>query len=229
MQGAQRPTDCAVLSVEQVCPTLSHTKALPLAWPQAAYFFPVHCTHWFCWGVGPARQTLLPVTWVQSVSAVQGRQVLVVDVPAVRSHFDAPALLQSVFARQETHDFVSGLQRSLLALYPGLVLSAQSVLERHPTQVFDVPSQTDLLASLQSDDVTHSTQDFVATLQAFLPATVEQLVFATHCTQVLSVSQMLLLAGQWALVVQPTQVLPGSLQAGAVAGQWASFAQPTQA
>jgi len=84
--------------------------------PHAASFAAVHCTHWLSCPVMPVRQTFLPVTWVQSVSVEHGKQVLLVGLPAVKSHFEAPAVLQSVFARQETHVFISGVQRSLLAM-----------------------------------------------------------------------------------------------------------------
>jgi hypothetical protein len=75
----------------------------------------------------------------------------------------------------------------------------------------------------------HSTQVFVGTLQAFLPVTVAQSVFARHCTQVLSVSQTPFGAGQWLFEVQPTHVLSGVLHAGLSDGQCVSLVQLTHA
>jgi hypothetical protein len=74
--------------------------------------------------------------------------------------------LQSELAKQETQVVVAVLQSSLLALYAAFVLSAQSALERQPTQVFVVVLQTDFVGSLQSAEDTHSTHVLVPTLHA---------------------------------------------------------------
>jgi hypothetical protein len=76
--------------------------------------------------------------------------------------------LQSAFERHATQALVA-------ALHCGLAASLQSVLSRHPTQVFGVVevgdvSQTVFVGSLQSALVTHSTQVFVPVLHAGLAA-----------------------------------------------------------
>lgn len=157
-----------------------------------------HVTHWFACPVTPVKQTFLPVIWVQSVSAAHGRQVLMVELPVVTSHFDAAAVLQSVFDRHATQLFVA-------VLHCGFAVVVQDVLARHSTQVLLVVSQTlRPLTLAQSELLTHSTQELVAVLHAvFVP---EQCEFAVHATHVLVVAQAGVGATQYLSPMQATQV-----------------------
>jgi hypothetical protein len=116
--------------------------------PQAVSFSTVHCTH------VPAAHTPLPLIAPQSASTVQGEQAFVEVLQSA-----AAASLQSVFPRQATQALVVVLQTDFVA---SLV---QSVLFRHPTQVFPTGSQTGFVASLQSVLLRHATHLLVAVSQ----------------------------------------------------------------
>ena len=93
MHGMHPSDDCTVSVVEQLFFKLSQTRLFASAvCPHAAYFLPVHWTHWFGCPAAPIMQTPLPAICVQSSSIVHAAQVFV-----VRSHRDAFASLQSVF------------------------------------------------------------------------------------------------------------------------------------
>jgi hypothetical protein len=170
-----------VFVVEQVCIALSQTRSVPPNWPQAAYFLPVHCTHWFACGVAPGRHTFLPAICEQSASAKQGTQVFAVALPATVSHFDAAAALQSLFARQATQAFVEVLHCDLAAF-------VQWVLFKHSTQTLFVVSQAVFPGTpVQSALVLHCTQEFVVVLQNGVAP--PQWVFAVQPTQVFVAEQ----------------------------------------
>ena len=143
-----------------------------------------------------------------------------VALPAVASHFEAPAVLQSAFDRQATQAFVA-------VLHCGFAASLHASLVRHSTQTFVSVSQTLRPATLaQSEFDTHSTQVLLAVLHAgFGP---EQCAFAVHCTQLFVDVQAGNAAGQCWSATHPTQTLFSVSHAGVAPVQCVSCMQPTQ-
>ena len=180
---------------------LSQTRFLPLIWPHAEYWAPVHCTHVPEPVPAPAPvpaslleaavvlQTPFPVIFVQSAFVMHGEQT-----PA--THADADADLQSDCVRHSTQRFFVVSQSWVPGHSPFFV---------HSTQVFFVVSQIGVNPE-QSESFVHCTHCAVLGLHTGLGS--EQLRSVVHCTQVFFVVSQTGVAAvleQWAFPVHGTQ------------------------
>lgn len=158
---------------------------LQLLVPQMSSSAAVHCTHWFGCPETPARQTVLPGTWVQSGSAAHGKHVFAVGLAAVRSHREAPAVLQSALLKHATHLWVA-------VLHCGFAAVVQWALLEHSTQVFVSVLQTGVVPpqSLFSRQPTQvfavvavvAVVDFAVVSHTGLSGTLAQSLLDRHCT-----------------------------------------------